>query len=200
MTHLQNQSPISQGTITAYKNLKNEKPYLGYLYIYRCRVLIHIPKEKRKKLDNQSYQGIYVGYKNTNQYCVYDPHNGQVSITRDVHFDKTHHYDSQDLKSQEFVDDEWYKKDDKLFVDPTDILDASKSILVFNIIPYKNNMTYPYPDESRGSSPLSDIPDLVGDKEHYEEENATFEDIQLRKKTEKESRLQLNRGDRDSSI
>ncbi len=78
-----NRSPIRQGTTTVFENLKGEVPYLGHLRILECRVWVHIPKEKRKKLDDRSYQGIYVGYKGTNQYRVYDPQIGRVSVTRD---------------------------------------------------------------------------------------------------------------------
>ena len=108
-----------------------------------------------------------------------------------MHFDEAHHYDKKDLKLQEFADDEWQKGDNELFADPTDILDASKPTPEFNTI---LNKTYSYSDDLRGSSPLSDISDLAGDEEHDEEEysSSSLED--------EESRLQFNRGDRDSSI
>ena len=199
VVYLRNRSPISQGTTTAYENLKSEKPYLGHLRILGCRVWVHIPKEKRKKLDDRSYQGIHVGYEGTNQYRVYDPHSGRVSVTRDVHFDEAHRYDKKDLKPQDFADDEWHKEDDELFADPTDIIDASEPFSEFSTIPQRSSETNPYFDNSRNSSPLSDIPDSVGDEEHYEEDDATPED-QLRRETEEWSRLQLNRGDRDSGI
>ena len=54
--------------------------------------MVQIPKEKRKKLDDRSYQSIDVGYEGTNQYRVYDPHSGQVFVTRDLHFDEAHCY------------------------------------------------------------------------------------------------------------
>ena len=81
------------------------------------------------------------------------------------------------------------KKGDELFADPTDILDASELTHDFNTIPRK---TYPYFDESHGSSPLSNIPDPVGDKKNDEENDAIFEN--------EGSHLQLNREDRVSSI
>ncbi len=87
-----------------------------------------IPKEKRKKLDKRSYQGIQVGYEGTNQYRVYDPQSGQISITRDVHFNEAHRYDRKDLKPQAFADDKWQKEDNELFADPIDILATSKPI------------------------------------------------------------------------
>ena len=91
--------------------------------------------KKRKKLDERSYQGIHVGYEGNNPYRIYDPCIGQVFVTRDVHFDKTHRDDEKDLKSWEFANDEWQKEDDELFADPMNILDASESTHQFNTIP-----------------------------------------------------------------
>ena len=106
-----------------------------------------------------------------------------------MHFDEVHHYHKKDLKSQEFVDDEWQKEDNKLFADPTDVMDASEPTFKFNIILCK---TYPYSDELHGSSSLSDISDLVGDEE-YNKENDAISDNE-------ESYLQLNKGDKNSGI
>lgn len=109
-----------------------------------------------------------------------------------MHFDKTNYYDRKDLKSKEFANDEWQKYDDKLFANPTNIIDANKPIFKFQIIPCKSSKTYHYSNESRSLSPLLDILDPLVDEEYEEEDNATFED--------EESHLQLNRGDRDFSI
>ncbi len=103
-----------------------------------------MPKEKRKKLDDRSYQGIHVGYEGTNQYRVYDPQRGRVSVTRDLHFDEAHRYDKKDLKLQDFAYDKWHKEDDELFADPTDILDVDEPILELNSIPHKGFETNPY--------------------------------------------------------
>lgn len=46
-----------------------------------------------------------------------------------MHFDKAHNYDKNDLKPQDFADHKWYKKDDKLFTNPIDIIDTSKPFL-----------------------------------------------------------------------
>ncbi len=111
--------------------------YLSHLRTLGCRVWVQVPKEKRKKLDNRSYQVIHVGYEGTHQYRVYDPQSGRVSVTRDLHFDEAHCYDKKDLKPQDFADDKWHKEDDELFADPIDILDADESILELNSIPHK---------------------------------------------------------------
>ena len=53
-----------------------------------------------------------------------------------------------------------------------DILDASESTPEFNTISCK---TYPYSDESCASSPLSDIPDPLGEEEYDKEDDDTSE-------------------------
>ena len=38
------------------------KPKVSHLRIFRCPLYIHIPKEKRTKLDPSGKKGIFVGY------------------------------------------------------------------------------------------------------------------------------------------
>ena len=40
----------------------NKKPGVSHLRIFSCPVYIHIPKEKRTKLDPLGKKGIFVGY------------------------------------------------------------------------------------------------------------------------------------------
>ena len=103
-----------------------------------------------------SYQGIYIGYKGTNQHRVYDLQSGRVFITRDMHFDAIHHYDRKDLKPQDFANDKWHKEDNELFADPINIFDVSKPISPL-VTTRKIYETYPYSDELRISSLFSDI-------------------------------------------
>ena len=177
VVYLRNRSPIRQGTTTAFENLKGEKPCLSHLCILGCRVWVHISKEKRHKLDERSYQDIHVGYEGTNQYRVYNPQSGRVSITRDVHFDKAHHYDKKNLMPEDFADDEWKNSDDELFADPTDILNVSAI------------------DESNHKSQVEPlVPDPVG----VDDGTNTPEDQLKREVAEAQSRSQLNEGDRDN--
>ena len=39
-----------------------KKPEVSHLKIFGCPVFIHIPKEKRNKLDPSGKKGIFVGY------------------------------------------------------------------------------------------------------------------------------------------
>ena len=50
------------------------KPSLKHLHVFRCLAFVHVPKEKRKKLDYTATPGIFVGYSiSTMQYFVYNP-------------------------------------------------------------------------------------------------------------------------------
>lgn len=54
---------------------------------FGAAVSIHIPKEKRRKLDKKCEEGIFVGYENTTKgYRVYFPQKNKVEIHRDIVF------------------------------------------------------------------------------------------------------------------
>ena len=72
VAYLKNRSPDIDG-ITSFEHLKREKPNLYHLKIVNSCTWIHIPKEKRQKLDKRSWQGIFVKYKGKNQYQIYNP-------------------------------------------------------------------------------------------------------------------------------
>ncbi len=49
-------------------------------------------------MDEKSYQGIYEGYKGTNQYKIYNPQIDQASVTWDPHCDEVDTYDNKNLQ------------------------------------------------------------------------------------------------------
>ena len=53
VAYLKNRSPGIDG-ITPFEHLKGEKPKLRHLKIVGSRAWVHIPKEKRRKLDERS--------------------------------------------------------------------------------------------------------------------------------------------------
>ncbi len=77
-------------------------------------------------------------------------------------------------------------------------MDAHEPILELNSISHKGFKKNPYSEESYSSSPLSDIPDSLGDEEE-ENKNDTPDD-QFRREIEKRSHLLLNRRGRDLGI
>lgn len=100
--------------------------------------------------------------------------------------------DKKNLKSKEYVDDQWQRYNDKLFANFTDIMDASKPISKSYTILHKILKTYIYSDKSHGLSPYLDLFDPVRDKKHKKKDNTTFED--------KKFYLHLNRANKDFSI
>jgi hypothetical protein len=66
-----------------------KKPEVSHLKIFGCLVFIHIPKEKRKKLDPSGKKGVFVGYcKVSKAFRIYIPGQHHIDIRRDVTFDE----------------------------------------------------------------------------------------------------------------
>ena len=78
---------------------------------------------KRIKLDDRSWQGIFVGYDRTNQFRIYDPRIGKVHISRDIQVDELNTYDSKEMKDWDLADVAWDEDDDACFQDPNDFED-----------------------------------------------------------------------------
>lgn len=55
--------------------------------IFGTKAMVHIPKQKREKLDAKSQEYVFVGYdEHTKGYRLYEPQSGKVHISRDVRF------------------------------------------------------------------------------------------------------------------
>jgi len=86
VVYLKNRSPTMAVTSTPYEVWHGVKPDLSHLRILGSTAYIHVPKEKRTKLDMHSHKGILVGYGGTNQYRVWDLMRKDVVVSRDVKF------------------------------------------------------------------------------------------------------------------
>ena len=63
------------------------KPKVGHLRIFGCPVYIHVPKEKRTKMEPSGKKGVFVGYsENSKAYRIYVPGQRQIEVSRDVTF------------------------------------------------------------------------------------------------------------------
>ena len=61
--YVQNKIPHQRlGDITLEEAFTKEKPKISNLSIFRCLVYIHVPWEKRMKLDALRKRGIFFGY------------------------------------------------------------------------------------------------------------------------------------------
>ena len=79
-----------------------KKPKVIHLRIFGYRVYIHIPKEKRTKLDPSGKKGIFVGYsKISKAYRIYFLGFNKIDIRRDVTFDEDTAYDKSKKRPAE---------------------------------------------------------------------------------------------------
>lgn len=72
---------------TPYEIWYNQRENIKNLQVFGTEAYVHIPKEKRRKLDAKSKKGIFVGYEeNTKGYRIYFPENRKIECARDVNF------------------------------------------------------------------------------------------------------------------
>jgi hypothetical protein len=65
------------------------KPKVGHFRIFGCLVYIHIPKEKRTKLDPSGRKGIFVGYNESlKAYWIHILGHRKIEVSRDVTFEE----------------------------------------------------------------------------------------------------------------
>ena len=75
VVYVQNRSPHQRlGDITLEEAFIGEKPEISDLRIFGCPVYIHVPQEKRTKLDPAEKWGIFVGCsESAKAYRIYIP-------------------------------------------------------------------------------------------------------------------------------
>ena len=88
--------------------LIGEKLEVGHLKIFGCLVYLHVPKEKRSKLDPSRKKGIFVGYSEQSKaYRIYILGFHHIEINIDVTF----HEDSTFTKSINILVDEDHEEE-----------------------------------------------------------------------------------------
>jgi transposase InsO family protein len=77
------------GFKTHEEMFSGKKPEVSHLKIFGCPIFIHIPKEKRTKLDPSGKKGIFFGYCEVSKaFRVYIQGYHHIEINRDVTFDE----------------------------------------------------------------------------------------------------------------
>jgi hypothetical protein len=73
--YLINQSPTSTLVDkTPHEAWTSKKPSLVHLKVFGCDAYVHVPKEKRSKLDNKVEKCIFIGYKDgVKGYKLWNP-------------------------------------------------------------------------------------------------------------------------------
>jgi hypothetical protein len=81
------QFEIFEYIFEAYSNITRIKPSVDHLRIFGSPVYIHIPKEKRTKLEPSGKKGTFVRNSETSKaYRIYIPHQKFIAVRRDVTF------------------------------------------------------------------------------------------------------------------
>jgi hypothetical protein len=88
--YVQNQlSHSALGFKTPEEMFSRNNPEVSHLKISGCPVFVHIPKEKRNKMDPSGKKGIFVGYREVSKaFRVYIPSHHHIEINKDVTFDE----------------------------------------------------------------------------------------------------------------
>ena len=84
-----NRSPTARLQMTPHEAWTNEKPSLAHMRMIGCIAWVHIPKEKRKKLDERSQKCFLIGYEGTNIFRVWNPATKRVERVSHVDFDES---------------------------------------------------------------------------------------------------------------
>ena len=76
--------------MSAYELYFGTKPNLRHLRVFGSIAYVHVPKEKRTKLDAKAEKCILVGYSDEQKgYKCYNPRTKQARVSRDVVFDES---------------------------------------------------------------------------------------------------------------
>ena len=94
MVYVQNRTPHRVlKNKTPEEVFSGKKPEVNHLRIFSCPVYIHIPKEKRTKLDPSERKGTFVGYSESSKsYRIYFLGFKKIDISIDVTFDEESTY------------------------------------------------------------------------------------------------------------
>ena len=75
--------------MTPEEAFSRKKPNVEHLRIFGCPIYIHIPEDKRKKLEPSGKKGIFVGYNESSKtYKIYIPEQHKVQVSREVTFNE----------------------------------------------------------------------------------------------------------------
>jgi hypothetical protein len=72
---------------TPYEVWSVKNPSVSHLKVFICDAFVHVPKEKRSKLDEKEVKCIFIGYKEVMKgYNIWDPSSSRIVYSRDAVF------------------------------------------------------------------------------------------------------------------
>ncbi|MCO5581806.1 hypothetical protein L7F22_035695 [Adiantum nelumboides] len=89
--YIQNRSPThALQDMTPFQAYYGCKPTVSHFRVFGCSAFVHIPKEKRQKVDFKSRKLLFLGYSTeSDAYRLYDPDTRTTTVSRDVVFDES---------------------------------------------------------------------------------------------------------------
>ena len=91
-----------------------KKPSLSHLRVFGCDAYVHVPKEKRTKLDSKSEKCIFIGYKDgLKGYKLWNPVTRKVVYSRDVVFREVKDVIKHEVQPKEPVKIEFELKEEE---------------------------------------------------------------------------------------
>lgn len=96
--YLINRSPSSSiEDKTPYEMWLGRKPSVAHLRIFGCEAFVHVPNEKRSKLDPKEHKCIFIGYgENVKAYNLWNPLTQKITLSRDVIFREFRSYSGEE--------------------------------------------------------------------------------------------------------
>ena len=93
--YLSNRSPTrSVWGKTPQETWSGRKPGISHLRVFGSIAHVHVPDERRTKLNDKSEKFIFIGYdSNSKGYKLYNLKNGKTVISRDMTFDEEGEWD-----------------------------------------------------------------------------------------------------------
>jgi len=71
--------------MTPEKKLTGKKPDVSHLRVFGCIAYVHVPDEKRSKLDPKDEKCIFIGYSLEQKgYRCFNPSTRKLQVSRDV--------------------------------------------------------------------------------------------------------------------
>ena len=88
--HVLNRSPtLAVKGVTPEEAWSGVKPNVDYFRVFGCIGHVHVPDNKRKKLDDKSFQRVLLGVSEESKtYRLYDPVSKKIVVSRDVVFEE----------------------------------------------------------------------------------------------------------------
>ena len=76
------------GKVTSFELVTGRKPRVDHLRIFGSHAWVHIPTQRRRKLEDKSEEGLIIGCRENSQYKIWLRHRKEAVFSRDVKIDE----------------------------------------------------------------------------------------------------------------